>query len=78
MLDLGATFGKAETLRNRLAADIAANGPREPIWRHQDGRIVDGRNRWLACQKASVGCADRAFEGSDDELVPFVNFHSPA
>jgi ParB-like chromosome segregation protein Spo0J len=39
-----------------LAADIAAHGLHNAIWRHQDGRIIDGRNRWLACQKAGVEC----------------------
>ena len=43
-----------EAALTELSADIAANGLREPIWRHQDGRIVDGRNRWLACQNAFV------------------------
>lgn len=65
-----------EAALTELSADIRANGLREPIWRHQDGRIVDGRNRWLACQKAAVACADRTFGGSDDELVPFVISHN--
>jgi ParB-like chromosome segregation protein Spo0J len=55
-----------------LAKDIAANGLHEPIWRHKDGRIVDGRNRWLACQRAGVPCPDRTFEQGDRQLVPFV------
>jgi N6-adenosine-specific RNA methylase IME4 len=38
-----------------LANDIALHGLLEPIWLDPaDGSIVDGRNRWLACQMAGV------------------------
>lgn len=37
-----------------LAEDIKANGQVAPIKALKDGRIIDGRNRWLACQKAGV------------------------
>jgi ParB-like nuclease domain len=55
-----------------LAEDIATNGLRDPIWRHPDGRIIDGRNRWLACQKAGVECRPRTYQHGDDTIVPFV------
>src|SRR4051794_14652462 len=55
-----------------LAEDIRANGLRYPIWRHRDGRIIDGRNRWLACQSIGVDCPANIFDGSDAELIPFV------
>ena len=55
-----------------LAADIAANGLREPIWRHADGRIIDGRNRWHASQKAGVECRHRTYEKGDETIVSFV------
>lgn len=55
-----------------LAADIRANGLREPIWRHRDGRIIDGRNRWLACQEAGVTCHAHTWNGEDRDLVSFV------
>lgn len=37
-----------------LAADIAANGQQEPIWTDDDGAILDGRNRLVACTMAGV------------------------
>lgn len=37
-----------------LAEDIKSNGQVAPIKALKDGRIIDGRNRWLACQKAGV------------------------
>jgi hypothetical protein len=55
-----------------LAADIQANGLREPICRHRDGRIIDGRNRWAACEKAGVPCAAKVYQGKDEELLTFV------
>jgi ParB-like chromosome segregation protein Spo0J len=36
-----------------LADDIAAHGQRLPIIR-VDGMILDGRNRWLACERAGI------------------------
>jgi N6-adenosine-specific RNA methylase IME4/16S rRNA G966 N2-methylase RsmD len=49
-----------------LVDDIAAApGLREPIWLHQDGRILDGRNRYLACQKLGIEAATRVYEGDD-------------
>lgn len=37
-----------------LADDIKRNGQMTPIKMLKDGSIVDGRNRWMACQKAGV------------------------
>jgi len=55
-----------------LAADIEAHGLREPIWRHRDGRLLDGRNRLEACRRAGVEPASRTFEGPDEALLDFV------
>lgn len=46
----------------RLAADIKLNGLLEPIWTYE-GKILDGRNRWLACQDAGVEPRFREYRG---------------
>jgi ParB-like chromosome segregation protein Spo0J len=59
-----------------LSADIKANGLRDPIWRHPDGRIIDGRNRWLACQRVGVECRHRTYSHGDETIIPFVVSHN--
>jgi hypothetical protein len=49
---------------DELAADIKANGLREKIWTYQD-KILDGRNRFLACRKAKVDPTYRKYAGKD-------------
>jgi predicted RNA methylase len=47
-----------------LADDIAANGLRNPIVM-LDGRILDGRNRYIACKLARVEPRFTEFDGDD-------------
>lgn len=54
-----------------LSRDIEANGLREPIWLHPDGRIIDGRNRYRACMLVGVEPDTRTWDG-DVDLVAFV------
>lgn len=50
-------------------ADIAKNGLREPIWLHE-GKILDGRNRYRACQDTGTEPAFREYTG--DTPIAFV------
>ncbi len=61
-------MGDAEL--NELVEDIKQNGLLEPIWLH-DGKIIDGRNRFYACQKAKVEPTFREWDG-EGSLVSFV------
>ena len=54
-----------------LTNDIICNGVQVPIVLHRDGRIIDGRNRWLACQRAGVDCPSQTYSG-DLSLASFV------
>lgn len=47
-----------------LVEDIKAHGLREKIWVYE-GRILDGRNRFLACKKAGIKAATRKYAGKD-------------
>lgn len=55
-----------------LVDDIKANGLREPVWLHRDGRVIDGRNRYRACAELGVEPDTRTYQGDDAELVAFV------
>lgn len=62
----------SERERRDLVADIKAHGLREPVWLHRDGRIIDGRNRYLACRELGVEPETRTYEVDDADLVSFV------
>jgi N6-adenosine-specific RNA methylase IME4 len=47
-----------------LVDDIRANGLREPVV-HYQGKILDGRTRYRACETASVVCRFKRYEGND-------------
>jgi ParB-like chromosome segregation protein Spo0J len=53
-----------------LKADIAANGLREPVWTWK-GRILDGRNRWRACEALGIKPRVRKWDG-DGSPISFV------
>jgi N6-adenosine-specific RNA methylase IME4 len=56
-----------EALKN----DIAEYGQREPIWLHQDGSIIDGRNRHRACCELDISPKFNVWDGNGS-LVQFV------
>jgi ParB-like chromosome segregation protein Spo0J len=58
-----------------LAADIKANGLRQPIIMHGPA-ILDGRNRWEACQIAGVAPRFEKYQGDDPvAYVISANIH---
>jgi N6-adenosine-specific RNA methylase IME4 len=61
---------------DELVADVKANGLREPIWTYQ-GQILDGRNRWRACEAGQISHRPmREYEGDDPvAFVVSLNLH---
>ena len=53
-----------------LVDDIRQHGLREPIVLHNDGRILDGRNRYRACIAVGISPEIKQFNGTD--AVAFV------
>lgn len=53
-----------------LAESIRANGLRQPIVLDREGRILDGRNRYAACQLAGIPAETVTYEG--DDLAEYV------
>jgi hypothetical protein len=47
-----------------LVADIKASGLCEAVWLYE-GQILDGRNRYRACQRLGRDCATRDYPGHD-------------
>lgn len=55
-----------------LADDIREQGLLTPIVLHQDGRILDGRNRAAACMAAGVEPRYTTFDANDVAAIKFV------
>ncbi len=55
----------------KFSQSIVSNGLIEAIWLHPDGRIIDGRNRYRACQKVGVEPRYRTWDGKGS-LADFV------
>lgn len=47
-----------------LVADINTHGVIEPIWLYES-QLIDGRNRYRACQQLSIECPTRIYDGDD-------------
>jgi ParB-like chromosome segregation protein Spo0J len=61
-----------------LVEDIREHGQRHPIVIDEAGVILDGRNRWRACQTLGIDPQIREFEGDDaakSALILSENFH---
>lgn len=56
----------------QLADDIAANGQQYKIVRLPDGRVIDGRNRELACRVAGCEPDYRDEDMGEDDVLAFV------
>lgn len=56
---------------NKLCADIRENGLLEAIWLH-DEKIIDGRNRYNACQIVGIEPEFRVWDGQSVSLISFV------
>jgi len=59
-----------------LVLDIIEHGQREPIVVH-DGAILDGRNRYRACQSLGIEPVTKAWDGEDtpEAFVVSMNLH---
>jgi len=57
-----------------LVEDIRSHGLHQPIW-HYQGQIIDGRNRWRACQELQIEPLLREWDSEGEgegSLVAFV------
>ena len=59
---------------NALKKDILANGLLQPVYT-QKGQIIDGRNRWKACQELGIEPKLKEWDGKGS-LVGFVISHN--
>lgn len=61
----------ADSELDDLAEDIRLNGQVETVKLHR-GMVLDGRNRYTACARKSLGVRTEIFQGSDREALNFV------
>jgi len=54
----------SEDKLHELADDIRKNGQLVPVWLYE-GKILDGRNRWAACQIAGVEPKTKEYTGDE-------------
>ena len=60
---------------DNLVDDIRTNGLREPIVTYR-GKVLDGRNRLMACQRLGIGYESREYDGDDPlSFVVSINLH---
>ncbi len=60
---------------NDLSQDIKTNGLVEPITLHPDGSILDGRNRYRACELAQVEPTFTTWNGTGSPVVFVVSLN---
>lgn len=65
----------AEGELKELAADIQLNGLQVPLVRTKEGLLLDGRNRWVACEAAGVEPRYEVYEGDPFRYVVSANLH---
>lgn len=54
-----------------LLNDIREHGQREAV-RIWNGLLLDGRNRWRACEELGVDCAEDPFHGTEQDAIDLV------
>lgn len=57
---------------DELADDIEQNGQQNPIWVDEDGLVLDGRNRSIACRLKGITPKTQVFCGTDEDKLHFV------
>jgi hypothetical protein len=56
----------------KLVFDIKEHGVQAPITLHHDGRVIDGRNRYIACQALGIECPRVNWEGEPGTEIAYV------
>ncbi len=55
-----------------LTRDIKENGQREPVRLDENGRVIDGRHRIMACEKLGRSVEAKTYSGNDDDIMRLV------